>query len=99
LLGEAKVLAASLPAAGLAPGEAVEWGLYELLQAVDRGLASKVHLFGPKAILNWRFHLEVTASCRSEESAESSETPVFRAAFSWHSLEGTSGGIGLEVEV
>lgn len=92
---ESDVLLAKWPAGGLAPGEEVEWGLYDLLQAVDRGFASKIHLFGLKAALNWSFHLEVKASWRG--GSESSQAPVFRAAFRWRVVEGAPGGIGLEV--
>jgi len=35
------------------PGEAVKWDVYDLLLVAHPGVASKVHLWGYKAVLDW----------------------------------------------
>ncbi|MBI5014938.1 MAG: hypothetical protein HZB55_05530 [Deltaproteobacteria bacterium] len=89
-------LMAGLPAAGLLPGAAAEWGLYALLQAVDLGFAGKIHLFGPKAALSWPFHVEVTAA--DPLSGEEGSPTVFRATVRWCSPGDEGSGIEVELD-
>ncbi|MEW6487606.1 MAG: hypothetical protein AB1578_06795 [Thermodesulfobacteriota bacterium] len=48
--------------AGLAPGAAQAWDLYDLFLAKGRGFPSKVRLFGVKAALEWDFSVEASAA-------------------------------------
>ena len=76
----ADALLSSLPGGRLEPGAAAEWGLYGLLQEVDKGFAGRVHLFGVKAALNWAFGVEVSASWHRGGKEEGA---AFAGAFRW----------------
>ena len=76
----ADALLPSLPGGRLEPGTAVEWGLYGLLQSVDKGFAGRVHLFGLKAAVNWDFGVEVSATWRRGTKEEGA---AFAASFRW----------------
>jgi hypothetical protein len=78
-----KALAKDLAAGSIAPGETLEWNLYDVLLIAHPGIASKVHLFGYKAVLNWWFELAVWAEYRLEDEAPSLKTPVFRWKLRW----------------
>jgi hypothetical protein len=69
----------------VAPGEAIEWDLYEVLLAAHPGIASKVNLFGYKAVLNWWFELAVWAEYRFAGETASLKTPVLRWRLRWSS--------------
>jgi hypothetical protein len=78
-----EALTQSWTAGSIAPGETLEWDLYEVLLTAHPGIASKVHLFGYKAILNWWFELAVWAEYRFAEETTSGKTPVFRWRLRW----------------
>jgi len=68
----------SIPRGGVA-----EWDVYDLLIPAHPGTASKIHMFGYRAALNWRFELAAWASYRSSGSSMSVQTPVSRWALRW----------------
>lgn len=79
----------------LPAGASLERGLYELLQALDRGLASRVHLWGPKAVLNWPFHLSLEVSWRAGGEAHRT---ACACGFRWTQPEGPDGAFALELD-
>jgi len=82
----------------LAPGGLLRWDVYELLLPAHPGTASKIHMFGYRAALNWRFDLAAWAEYRLPGVTEVLPTPVARWALRW-SLAGASGGaIALAIE-
>ena len=78
-----EALTQAMASGSIAPGETLEWDLYDVLLAAHPGIASKVHLFGYKAILNWWFELAVWAEYRLEDEAPSLKTPVYRWKLRW----------------
>lgn len=80
------------------PGERVTRDLFDLLAAGHPGVASKVHLFGYKAVLNWWFDLTVGADYRVEGESVRQETPPFRARFRWNALPGALDQVDLSIE-
>ena len=67
----------------LSPGGTFEWDMYDLLLAEHPGVASKVHLWGYKAILNWWFDLTVWVEYRSSDGATALRTATSRWKFRW----------------
>lgn len=67
----------------IAPGEAVEWDVYDLLLAADAGVASKVHLFGYKAVMNWWFTVSAWAEYRLPDGTAPLRTPTARWKLRW----------------
>jgi len=65
------------------PGKAAAWDVYDLLLAGHPGVASKVHLWGYKAILNWQFNVAVWAEYKTSKSDLSLHTPVSRWTIRW----------------
>lgn len=60
----------------LAPGAVRAWDLYELFLEKGRGLPSKVHLFGVKAVLGWDFTVHASVgSARAAFRLRWSEIP------------------------
>lgn len=82
----------------LGPGETRQWDLFDLLAAGHPGVASKIHLFGYKAVLNWWFDLTVGADYRIEGESLRQETPPFRARFRWNAQPGALDQVGLSIE-
>jgi hypothetical protein len=66
------------------PGDTLKWDLYNLLMAEHPGVASKVNLFGYKAVLNWWFELSVKTEYRLSDGSPPVQTPLFRAKFRWN---------------
>ncbi len=96
LLCEARdAMGAALGERVLAPGESVAVGAFALLQEVDPGLASRVHLFGVKALLNWRFRVEAEVSCRAAGGAADRGPARAEFAFHWAPPESPGGPVGL----
>jgi hypothetical protein len=73
----------AVSAASLPPGEAVDWDVYNLLVSAHPGVASKVHLWGYKAILNWWFELAVWAEYRPSDDTATLHTPISRWKLRW----------------
>jgi len=82
----------------LPPGGNVSWDVYDLLLPAHPGTASKVHMFGYRAALNWRFDLTVWAEYRSSASSVTMQTPVSRWSLRWSVANPSSGAVELTIE-
>jgi hypothetical protein len=80
------------------PGDTLSWDLYDLLMAKHPGVASKIHLFGYKAVLNWWFDLSVKAEYRQSDGSLPVQTPLFRAKFRWNASKPDLEKVGLSIE-
>lgn len=80
------------------PGEAITWDVYDLLRAANAGLASKVHLFGYKAILNWWFELVVWVEYHIPDDAPPRHSPTSRWKFLWNPARPPHDAITLSIE-
>jgi hypothetical protein len=85
--------AASIPAGG-----STSWDVYDLLLPAHPGTASKVHMFGYRAALNWRFDLAAWAEYRISGSAEPVQTPVSRWSLQWSVPDPSTGAVVLAIE-
>ncbi len=85
--------ASSIPAGGSA-----SWDVYDLLLPGHPGTASKVHMFGYRAVLNWLFELSAWASYRVSGTAEPVQTPVARWALRWSVPDPSTGAVALAIE-
>jgi len=83
----------SLPA-----GENVSWDVFDVLLPAHPGTASKVHMFGYRAALNWRFDLTAWAQYHPSVSSEPVETTVFRWSLRWSVTDPASGAVELTIE-
>jgi hypothetical protein len=81
------------------PGDEVVWDVYDLLLAEADGVASKIHLFGYKAVLNWWYELAVWAEYRLPDSATPEQTPVARLRLRWFALDPPHNNIDVTIEV
>jgi hypothetical protein len=89
----------SLPApSSIPPGGIISWDVYDLLLPAHPGTASKVHMFGYRAALNWRFDLAAWAQYRPSVSSEPLETPVLRWSLRWSVTDPTAGAVELTIE-
>jgi hypothetical protein len=86
------------PPASLPPGGGVSWDVYDLLLPAHPGTASKVHMFGYRAALNWRFDLAVWAAFRRSDGSQHEQTPVSRWALRWHLADTVTGAVELAIE-
>ncbi len=80
------------------PGGAFSWDVYDLLLPAHPGTASKVHMFGYRAALNWRFDLAAWAEYRPSASSEPLTTPVLRWSLRWSVADPSTGAVGLAIE-
>lgn len=83
----------SIPRGGVA-----EWDVYDLLIPAHPGTASKIHMFGYRAALNWRFELAAWASYRPSGSSKAAQTPVSRWALRWSVDNPSTGEVHLTIE-
>jgi len=90
-------LSHSLPSSML-PGEVVSWDVYDLLLPAHPGTASKIHMFGHRAALNWRFDLAVWAQYSLSTSSEPLMSPVIRWSLQWRVADPSNGAVGLTIE-
>jgi hypothetical protein len=72
--------------------------LYDEIIPAHPGVSSKVHLFGYRAILNWRFDLTAWAEYRPASFTASMQTPVSRWALRWTVPESAAGKVELAIE-
>jgi hypothetical protein len=86
-------LAASIPAGG-----STIWDVYDLLLPAHPGTASKVHMFGYRAALNWQFDLAAWAEYRLSSTAGLVQTPVARWALRWSVPDPSTGAVALTIE-
>ena len=92
-----EALSRGLTAQTIPAGGDVVWDVYDLLLAAHGGVASKVHLWGYKAVLEWWFELTAWAEYRTRDDVPA-QTPVFRRRFKWSPAKGGAEGIGLTIE-
>jgi hypothetical protein len=90
--------AISGPSTSLPAGASVSWDVYDLLLPAHSGTASKVHMFGYRAALNWRFDLAVWTECRRSADSPSFLTPVSRWALRWNVPDPSTGAVVLTIE-
>jgi len=80
------------------PEGTVRWDVYDLLLPAHPGTASKIHMFGYRAALNWRFDLAAWAQYRPSASSEPLTTPVLRWSLRWSVTDPSTGAVGLNIE-
>jgi len=91
--GIKETLPLSIPAGGI-----LEWDVYDLLIPAHTGSAAKIHMFGYRAALNWRFELEVSAEYSLPASSVRVNTPVSRWALRWSVPNPADGAVELTIE-
>jgi hypothetical protein len=80
------------------PGRTVSWDVYDLLLPAHQGTASKVHMFGYRAVLNWRFDLAVWAEYRRAAGSPPVRTPESRWVLRWSVPDPSTGAVVLAIE-
>jgi hypothetical protein len=90
--------AVAASAVAVPPGGSITWDVYDLLLPAHQGTASKVHMFGYRAALNWMFELSVWADYRVSGSAGPVQTPVSRWTLRWSVTDPATGAVGLAIE-
>ena len=80
------------------PGKTVSWDVYDLLLPAHPGTASKVHMFGYRAVLNWRFDLAAWAEYRRSADSSPVRTGLSRWQLRWSVPDTSSGGVVLTIE-
>ena len=90
-------LSRSAPSA-IPPNGTVSWDVYDVLLPAHPGTASKVHMFGYRAALNWRFELAAWAEYRVSGSAEPVQIPVSRWTFRWSVVDTATGAVDVTIE-
>lgn len=90
-------LADSVPAS-IPPFGFIRWDLYDLLLTAHPGAASKLHMFGYRAALNWRFDLVCRAEYRTSASAAPEQTPESRWTLRWTVPDVSRGDVALAIE-
>jgi hypothetical protein len=93
-----EVLRGSTTADSIPTGGELTWDVYDVLLAAHAGVASKVHLWGYKAVLNWWIDLSAWAEYRGEPAAAAVRTGVSRWKLRWSPAEPPGEGIELKVE-
>jgi hypothetical protein len=81
------------------PEGTVSWDVYDLLLPAHPGTASKVHMFGYRAALNWRFDLAAWVEYRASGSSEPGQTPVSRWALRWSVVNPATGAVDVAIEM
>lgn len=79
-------------------GKVEKWDVFDQLIAIHPGAASKIHMFGYRAVLNWRFDLATWAEYRYHDVSTSVQTPVFTWAFRWTVPDPATGKVELTIE-
>jgi hypothetical protein len=82
----------------LLSGGNISWDVYELLLPAHPGTASKIHMFGYRAALNWRFDLAAWAAYRRSAVSPPEQTPVSRWVLRWHVADTVTGAVELAIE-
>jgi len=85
-------------AASIPPGGSATWDVYELLLPAHPGTASKIHMFGYRAVLNWKFDLAAWAEFRLTGSSGTLQTPVSRWTLQWSVPDASTGAVALAIE-
>jgi hypothetical protein len=85
-------------AASMPPDGTVSWYVYDLLLPAHPGTASKIHMFGYRAVLNWLFDLTVWADYRVAGSAGPAQTPASRWTLRWSVADPSTGAVALAID-
>jgi hypothetical protein len=85
-------------ASTIPPGGAISWDVFDVLLPAHPGTASKVHMFGYRAALNWKFDLTAWAQYRSSVSSEPLKTPIKRWSLRWSIAVPATGAVELTIE-
>jgi len=93
-----EVLRRTATAGSIPPGGEIQWDVYDVLLAAHAGVASKVHLWGYKAVLNWWIDFSAWAEYREEGVAETFQTGVSRWKLRWDSPKPPGEKIELSME-
>ena len=80
------------------PGGAADWDVYDLLIPAHPGTASKIHMFGYRAALNWRFELAAWAEYRPSGPSTAMQTRVSRWALRWSVENPATAEVKLTIE-
>ncbi len=80
------------------PGKTDSWDVYDLLLPAHPGTASKIHMFGYRAALNWKFDLAVWAEYRISSDSTPVRTPRFQWVLRWTVPDPSSGAVVLTIE-
>jgi len=80
------------------PGGTVSWDVYDTLLPAHPGSASKVHMFGYRAVLNWRFDLAAWAEYRTSALSAPARTPIYRWSLRWSVADPTTGNVELTIK-
>jgi hypothetical protein len=81
------------------PGETVKWDVYDLLLVAHPGVASKVHLWGYKAVLDWWLDFVAWAEYRTSDIATPQQTPKHQWRLRWSPAKSQPDEIDLTLEV
>jgi len=95
----AEALSRSGIAEPLQPGDSIKWDLYDLLLDVHPGVASKVHLWGYKALLGWWLDCVAWAEYRIQGSATSKRTRNYKWRLRWSPAKFQADRINIDLEV
>jgi hypothetical protein len=93
-----EALKSATPADSIPPGGELTWDVYDLLLAAHPGVASKVHLWGYRAALNWWIDFSAWAEYREEGAASPVRTGISRWKLRWSPEEPSAERIELAVE-
>jgi len=92
-------LVRAMTEATIRPGDEIVWDVYDLVLATIEGVASKVHLFGYRGILNWWYEMAIWVDYRLQDGAITEQTPVSRWRIHWSPADPPRDEIDLIVEV
>ncbi len=93
-----EALKRAMAADSILPGGEFAWDVYAILLAAHPGVASKVHLWGYKAALNWWIDLSAWAEYRGESADASILTSASRWKLRWNPAEPPEEKIELTME-
>jgi hypothetical protein len=93
-----EVLRGAAATDSIPPGGELQWDVYDVLLAAHAGVASKVHLWGYKAVLNWWIDFSAWAEYRGEHAAAPVRTSPSRWKLRWSPAEPTAEKIELSLE-
>lgn len=93
-----ETLGRATTAHSIPPGGELTWDVYEILLAAHPGVASKIHLWGYKAVLNWGILFSVSAEYREADDRKPFQTGVSRWRLRWFPAEPSSERIDVTTE-
>jgi hypothetical protein len=93
-----EALKRTMAADSILPGGEFAWDAYAILLAAHPGVASKVHLWGYKAALNWWIDLSAWVEYRGESAGASILTSASRWKLRWNPAEPPGEKIDLAME-